>query len=82
MKNKFFILWIIWTLLGAGLMYVVTASDSNNTIISIIEKVFSLSPLLGFMLALGSPEGSRQFNDWLILLYEVKFYIFYQYLFV
>lgn len=65
MKNKFFVLWIIWTLLGAALLYGVALSDANNTITSIIGIVFSLSPLLGLMLALGSTEGSRQFNDWL-----------------
>lgn len=65
MKNRFFALWIIWTLFGAVLMYIVTVSDSNNSIISIIAKVVSLSPLLGLMLALGSPKASRQFNDWL-----------------
>lgn len=65
MKNRFFALWISWTLFGAVLMYIVTVSDSNNSIISIIAKVVSLSPLLGLMLALGSPKASRQFNDWL-----------------
>ena len=51
--------------MGAVLMYVVAASDSNNSIISIIATVVSLSPLLGLMLALGSPKASRQFHDWL-----------------
>lgn len=65
MKNKFFTLWIIWTLFGAVLMYGVATSDSNNSIISIIATVVSLSPLLGLMLALGSPKASRQFHEWL-----------------
>ena len=65
MRNRFIPLWIIWTLLGAVLMYVVAASDSNKSIISILGTVVSLSPLLGLMLALGSPEGSRQFHEWL-----------------
>jgi membrane protease YdiL (CAAX protease family) len=65
MQKRIFILWLIWTLLGAGLIYGVAASDSKNTMISIIAMVLSVSPLLGFMLALGSPKASAQFNNWL-----------------
>jgi membrane protease YdiL (CAAX protease family) len=65
MQKRIFILWLIWTLLGAGLIYGVAASDSKNTMISIVAMVLSVSPLLGFMLALGSPKASTQFNNWL-----------------
>ena len=65
MKYKFITLWIIWTLLGAVLMYAVAISDANNTITSMLATVLSISPLLGLMLTLGSIKASRQFNDWL-----------------
>ncbi len=65
MKNRFGILWIIWTLVGAALIYGVLASDSKNSTVSVIANVLSLSPLIGIMLALGSEKASRQFNDWL-----------------
>ncbi len=65
MKNKLFILWIIWTLLGALLMYGVSISYSKSSIASILAMVLSLSPLMGLMLTLGSLKASRQFSDWL-----------------
>ncbi len=65
MKNRFGILWIIWTLVGAALIYGVMASDSKNSTVSVIANVLSLSPLIGIMLALGSEKASRQFKDWL-----------------
>lgn len=65
MKTKFISLWILWTLLGALLMYGVSSSDSKNSIISIVAMVLSFSPILGLMLALGSPKASGEFNDWL-----------------
>lgn len=65
MQKRIFILWLIWTLLGAGLIYGIAASDSKNTMISIAAMVLSVSPLLGMMLALGSPKASAQFNNWL-----------------
>ena len=65
MKNKFFTLWITWTILGASLLYGVASSISNNSIVSILAMVLSLSPLLGLTLALGSLKASRQFSDWL-----------------
>jgi len=65
MKNRFGILWIIWTLVGAALIYGVSASGSKNSTISIIANVLSLSPLLGLLLALGSVKAARHFNDWL-----------------
>ncbi len=65
MKSRFFILWIIWTFLGAVLMYIAAISDAGNSIASILAVVLGLSPLLGLMLALGSPEASRQFHSWL-----------------
>ncbi len=63
MKNKFGILWVIWTLVGVALIYGI--SESKNSVISIIANVLSLSPLIGLMLALGSVKASQQFNDWL-----------------
>lgn len=65
MKNRFFVLWIIWTLLGAALMYGVLSSDSKNSITLIFATVLSISPIMGLMLTLGSIKASRQFNEWL-----------------
>ncbi len=64
-KRRFIILWLIWTLLGAVLIYSVSTANSNSTTTSIIAGLLSLSPLLGLMLALGSPKGAGQFIDWL-----------------
>jgi len=63
MKTKFISLWILWSLFGALLIYVVLSSDSSKSILAIVAMVLSFSPLLGLMLALGSPKASRQFND-------------------
>lgn len=65
MKNKFFTLWITWTILGATLLYGVAASISDNSFVSVLAMVLSLSPLLGLTLALGSLKASSQFNNWL-----------------
>ena len=65
MKNRFVILWILWTLLGVGLIYGISASDSKNSMILIIANVLSLAPLMGIMLALGSVKAFSRFNDWL-----------------
>lgn len=65
MKNKFLVLWIIWTLVGVALIYGVSALDSKNSIVAIIANVVSLAPLMGIMLALGSPKAWQQFNEWL-----------------
>lgn len=65
MKTRFFGLWIIWTLFGAALMYGVALSETNNTILSILATVLSISPLMGLMLTLGSLNAFHQFNDWL-----------------
>jgi membrane protease YdiL (CAAX protease family) len=65
MKNRFVILWTIWTLFGVALIYVLSVSDSKNDTISVIANVLSMSPLIGLMLTLGSEKASRQFNDWL-----------------
>ncbi|RLD55670.1 MAG: hypothetical protein DRJ05_12595 [Bacteroidetes bacterium] len=63
--NYFILLWIIWTFLGTALMYLVASSDSKNSLISVVAIVLSLSPLIGLMLALGSPKAANQFNTWL-----------------
>ena len=65
LKGRFIILWTIWTLFGAVLMYVVASSERDSNFISILSLVLSLSPLLGLMLALGSPKAAGQFNNWL-----------------
>jgi membrane protease YdiL (CAAX protease family) len=65
MKNRFGILWIIWTLIGVALVYGVSASKSESSTISIIANVISLSPLLGLLLTLGSGKAAGQFNNWL-----------------
>ncbi|NOX66930.1 MAG: CPBP family intramembrane metalloprotease [Chlorobi bacterium] len=65
MKNKFFTLWITWTILGAILLYGVATSISDNSFVSVLAMVLSLSPLLGLTLALGSLKASSQFNNWL-----------------
>lgn len=65
MKKRFTILWIIWTLFGASLIYGVMASESKESLLSILATVVSISPLFGLMLALGSLKASQQFNGWL-----------------
>jgi len=65
MKNRFGILWILWTLVGVALIYGVSASESENDTASIVANVVSLSPLLGALLAFGSVKASLEFNDWL-----------------
>jgi membrane protease YdiL (CAAX protease family) len=65
MKTRLFILWLIWSLLGAVLIYFAYASDTKNTEMLIIGLAVSLSPLMGLMLALGSLKASHQFFDWL-----------------
>jgi membrane protease YdiL (CAAX protease family) len=65
MKNKLLLLWLLWTLLGAVLIFEVASSDSKNTVMSTIAMVISTSPLLGLMLALGSPKAWQQFKAWL-----------------
>jgi membrane protease YdiL (CAAX protease family) len=65
MKSRIFILWFIWTLFGSLLIYGVSASDPKNTPIEIAAMVASVSPLIGFMLALGSPKAFIQFNNWI-----------------
>jgi len=65
MKNRFLVLWIIWTLFGAALIYGVSISDSKNGIIEVMANVLNLSPLIGLLLAFGSEKALGQFNDWL-----------------
>ena len=65
MKSRFGILWTIWTLFGAALVYGISSSDPKNTLVSIIANMLSLSPLLGLMLTLGSVQAASQFNAWL-----------------
>lgn len=65
MKKRILILWFIWTLFGAVLIFEVASSDSKKTIMDVIAMVISTSPLLGLLLALGSPKAWQQFKDWL-----------------
>lgn len=65
MKNKFFILWIIWSLIGAALIFAVSSGDSKNTVLQIAAMVVSTAPLMGLLLALGSPKAAQYFTNWL-----------------
>lgn len=65
MKNRLLILWLIWTLLGAALIFEVASSGSKNTTMAVIAMVISASPLLGLLLAFGSPKAWQQFKAWL-----------------
>lgn len=65
MKKRFLILWLIWTVLSAALVYYATASDSKSTAMAIVAMVASLSPIMGFLLALGSLKTMPQINEWL-----------------
>jgi len=65
MKNRLLILWIVWSVFGAVLVYFVSSSESENTVISTVADVISLSPLLGLLLSLGSEKASQRFYNWL-----------------
>lgn len=65
MKKRFWILWLIWTLVGALLIFEATSSGSKNNTMSVISLTLSGSPLLGLLLALGSPKAMQQFKGWL-----------------
>lgn len=65
MKKRLLILWLIWTLLSAALIFAVESSGSKKTMLSVIAMVISASPLLGMVLALGSQKASQQLKDWL-----------------
>lgn len=65
MKKRILILWLIWALLGAALIFAVESSDSKNTAMAVIAMVISTSPLLGLLLALGSPKALQQLKAWL-----------------
>ena len=65
MKNKLLILWIIWSVFGAVLVYFVSSSESESTVLSTLADIISLSPLLGLLLSLGSEKASEHFYNWL-----------------
>lgn len=65
MKNRFLVLWLIWTLFGAALVYFVASSGSKNSFSAVIAMVISSAPLFGLMLALGSNKAMQEFNHWL-----------------
>ncbi|MEO8961804.1 MAG: CPBP family intramembrane glutamic endopeptidase [Ginsengibacter sp.] len=65
MKKRLLILWLLWTLLSATLIFAVESSESKKTIMSVIAIVISASPLLGLVLSLGSLKAFQQFKDWL-----------------
>ncbi len=54
--GHFILLWSVWTLLGAALLYVVASSESDSNFVSILSLVLSLSPLLGLIFWLGSQK--------------------------
>ncbi len=64
MKTKLISLWVLWSLFGALLMYLI-ASDSSKSTLTTIAMMLSFSPILGLMLALGSPKAANQFNGWI-----------------
>jgi len=61
--SKFFVLWILWSLFGAALVFF--AADSKNTTWTTVGEVVSLAPLIGFLLALGSEKTSGFFHAWI-----------------
>lgn len=63
MKKRFFVLWILWSLFGAALVFF--AADSKNTILATMGEVVSLSPLIGLLLTLGSEKASTLFKSWI-----------------
>jgi membrane protease YdiL (CAAX protease family) len=65
MKPHFYIRWTIWMILGATLIYGVAMADPEKSKVALWAIVLSLSPLLGFMIALGSPKASLPFNEWI-----------------
>ena len=65
MKTKLTTLWIIWTLLAALLMFGITSSEENNNTLTILARVLSLPPIMGLLLALGSPKALEQFKSWI-----------------
>jgi len=65
MKGRFFILWLIWSLVGAALIYGVSGPGSKQTLMEFISMAVSISPLLGLMLALGSSKVTQQCKTWL-----------------
>ena len=65
MKNRLLILWLIWAVFGAALIFEIESSDSKSTMLTVIAMVISTSPLLGLLLALGSSEALVQFKTWL-----------------
>ena len=74
MRNRFFILWLIWTLMSSLLVYVAVSSDPSNTLPLVISTVLSLSPLMGGILALGSVKSAEQFKT---LLKKSEYSVFY-----
>jgi membrane protease YdiL (CAAX protease family) len=65
MKGRFFILWLVWSLAGAALIYGVSGPGSKQTVMEFISVAVSISPLLGLMLALGSSKVAQQCKAWL-----------------
>lgn len=66
MKNKFFILWFVWSLIGAALIFAVTSGESENTAMQIFAMVISTAPLLGLLLTLGSANAAQYFKTWVL----------------
>jgi len=75
MKTKFATLWIIWTFLGALLVYVAVGSDSKNDIFTTTAMIVSLAPLMGIMLTMGSVKAFDQFKKWIDYNQNSQYYI-------
>ena len=75
MKTKFATLWIIWTFLGALLVYVAVGSDSKNDIFTTTAMIVSLAPLMGIMLTMGSVKAFHQFKNWIDYNQNSQYYI-------
>ena len=65
MKNRFPILWTIWTLVGAALIGFASISDAKNNSTTTVANILSLSPIFGILIALGSDKAFMQFKSWL-----------------
>ena len=61
MKTKLFTLWGIWTLLAALLIWGISSSGDITT----VAMVLSLSPIMGLLIALGSPKALEQSKSWM-----------------
>ena len=65
-KNKSLLLWLLWTLVGAGLLVLVVVDEgSEMTTASWVALMLGMAPLIGAQLALGSPSAAKAVQGWL-----------------